>query len=373
MNLLQRHIFKSVLFTCVVTAGVFAFVLIVGTAFRDLLGYLLAGQLTPEVFTKLILLLIPSVGIHALPIGMLTGVLLVLGRMSAQQEVTAMRSAGLGLSFIAKPILSIAAAGVVLSLGLNFYFMPQARTISRTTLSDVVRKNPLSIIVEKTFIRDFTGIVIYAGKKTGGELGDVWLWRLDKEKRVTEFLRAKTGHIDYDDANNVMKVRLFDTFSDRRNPKSPESFANTDAQVSMGEVAVDLSLDSIFGQRVLVRKPSLFTLDELLARRDQLERTAAPLAERMKVSVALHEKAADSVTIFVFALVAIPLGIKVSRKETMANLGIALLIALSYYFINVMVSWLGGVPELRPDLWLWLSPVLFIGLGIWLYRRVERI
>lgn len=373
MNLLQRHIFKSVLFTCLVTAGVFAFVLIVGTAFRDLLGYLLAGQLTPEVFTKLILLMIPSVGIHALPIGMLTGVLLVLGRMSAQQEVTAMRAAGLGLGFIARPILLIAAAGVVLSLGLNFYYMPQARTVSRSILSDVVRKNPLSIIVEKTFIRDFPGIVIYAGKKNGGELGDVWLWRLDKDKRVTEFMRAKTGHIDYDVETNVMKVVLKDTFSDRRDPDHLEVFSNTDLAAPMGEVPVEVSLNSIFGQRVLTRKPNLFTLDELLARQDQLERTAAPLAERMKVAVALNEKAADSFTILIFALVAIPLGIKVSRKETLANLGVALLIALSYYFINVMVGWLGGFPELRPDWWIWFSPVLFAAVGIWLYRRVERI
>src|SRR4051812_42825499 len=126
MNLLQRHIFKSVFFTCVVAAGVFSFVLIVGNAFRDLLGYLVAGQLTPGTFVKLTALLVPYVGVHALPIGMLTGVLLVLGRMSAQQEVTAMRAAGLHLGYLAKPILLIAVLGVVVSMGLNFYYMPQA-------------------------------------------------------------------------------------------------------------------------------------------------------------------------------------------------------------------------------------------------------
>ena len=373
MNLLQRHIFASVLFSCAAAVGIFTFVLIIGSAFRDLLGYMLAGQLTPEVFAQLILLLVPSVGIHALPIGMLTGVLLVLGRMSAQQEITAMRAAGLGLGYVARPILLIAAAGVVLCMGLNFYFMPQARTLSRTILNNAVRKNPLSIIVEKTFIRDFPNMVVYAGEKKGQELADIWLWRLDKEKRVTELLRAKTGHIDYDEDANVMKVVLFDTFSDRRNPKSPESFANTDSQVSMGEVPVDISLENIFGQRVVTRKANLFTLDELLARRSQLDRSNASVADRMKVSVALHEKAADSFAILAFTLLAIPLGIKVSRKETSANLGIALLMTLSYYFINVMVSWLDRSPALRPDLWLWLSPVLFIGVGVWMFRRVERI
>ncbi len=373
MNLLQRHIFKSVVFACAVAAGVFSFVLIIGNAFKDLLGYLLAGQLTTGTFLQLLALLVPFVSVNALPIGMLTGVLLVLGRMSAQQEITAMRAAGLGIGFVARPILLLATLGVIVTLGLNFYYMPLARTLYRSTVNDAVRQNPLSIIVEKTFIRDFPGFVVYAGYKQGGELRDVWLWRLDKEKRVTEFLRAQSGRIDYDDDLNVMKVRLLNTFSDRRNPKNPELFANTDSLVSMDEVAVDIPLDNLFGRRVVQRKLSALTFGELLERKAQLEREQAPLAERMKVSITLNEKAANSFTIFAFALLAIPLGIKVSRKETSANLGIALLLTLGYYFLTVAVGWLDRSPALRPDLMMWLPPVLFISFGAWLYRRVERI
>lgn len=373
MNLLQRHIFVSVLFTCAVAAGVFSFVLVAGNALKDLLGYVLAGQLTTEVSVKLTALLIPYVAVHALPIGMLTGVLLVLGRMSSQNEITAMRAAGLGLGYVARPILLIAGVAVVVSLVLNFYFMPQARTLYRTTINNAIRQNPLSMIVEKTFIRDFRGAVIYAGSKKGGELADVWVWRLDKEKRTTEFLRAKKGRIDYEEETNVMKVVLVDTFSDRRDPKNPENFTNTDGQVSMGEVAFDLPMDNFFGKRVFTKKPSLMTLDELLVLQEQLARQNASPRERMRVSVALHEKASGSLMVLAFTLLAIPLGIKVSRKETLANLGIALLLALGYYFLNFMVGWLDRTPELRPDLWLWLPPLLFIGLGAWLFRRVERI
>ncbi|MFA6962679.1 MAG: LptF/LptG family permease [Opitutaceae bacterium] len=373
MNLLQRHIFKSVFFTCAVAAGVFAFVLIVGNAFKDLLGYLLAGQLTLTTFTKLLGLLVPFVGVHAIPVGMLTGVLLVLGRMSAQQEITAMRAAGLGVGYVARPIILIAIAGVIVALGLNFYYMPRARTLYRTSISEAVRQNPLSLIVEKTFIRQFSGYVVYVGKKDGGLLGEVWVWRLDKEKRVTEFLRAKTGRITYDDEKNVMKVVLFDAFADRRDPKNPEVFANTDFQGAMGEVPLDLPLDNLFGQRVMGIKLGIMTLDELLERRRQLVQDNASPTERMKVAVALNERGASSLTILAFTFLAIPLGIKVSRKETSANLGIALMLALGYYFMTFAVGWLDRAPAVRPDLLMWLPPVLFIGLGVWLFRRVERI
>ena len=373
MNLLQRHIFKSVVFSCAVAAGVFGFVLIVGNAFKDLLGYLLAGQMPLDTFFQLLALLVPFVGVHALPIGMLTSVLLVLGRMSAQQEITAMRAAGLGIGYVARPILLIAALGVLLSLGLNFYYMPRARSIYRATVSEAVRKNPMSIIVEKTFIRDFPGFVVYVGYKKGGELRDVWLWRLDPEKRVTEFLRAQTGRIAYDDERNVMKVRLLDTFSDRRNPKNPELFTNTDAQISMGEVAMEIPMNELFGQRQADRGLSMLTLGELIQRQKKLADNHALPAERMSVSVAMNEKAASSFTILAFTLLAIPLGIKASRKETSANLGIALMLTLGYYLLASMVKGLDRMPTLRPDLWVWLPPVFFIGLGIWLFHRVERI
>ena len=51
-----------------------------------------------------------------------------------------------------------------------------------------------------------------------------------------------------------------------------------------------------------------------------------------------------------FVFVGIPLGIKVSRRETSANLGVAVAIALGYYFLTVMAGWLDNRPELRPDL-----------------------
>ena len=124
---------------------------------------------------------------------------------------------------------------------------------------------------------------------------------------------------------------------------------------------------------MIVRKPSMLTLDELLARKAELKKANATRAEKMKVAVALSEKAAGSLMVFAFTLLAIPLGIKVSRKETLANLGVALLLALGYYFMTFMVGWLDRSPALRPDLWVWLPPVLFISLGVWLFRRVERI
>jgi lipopolysaccharide export system permease protein len=72
------------------------------------------------------------------------------------------------------------------------------------------------------------------------------------------------------------------------------------------------------------------------------------------------------------AVFGVPLAIQVGRKETYANLGIALVIAMTYYFLLIMVSWLEDYPALRPDLLIWLPNLLFQAIGFWMIRRANR-
>ena len=86
----------------------------------------------------------------------------------------------------------------------------------------------------------------------------------------------------------------------------------------------------------------------------------------------VQDKINLSLAVFSFALLGVPLGIKVSRRETSANLGLALILVLGFYVLTVMVKSLDKHPAYRPDLLIWLPNVLFIGLAIWLFTRIER-
>ena len=84
--------------------GLFVFVLLLGNAMGDIFGLIFAGKLDAVLFFKLLALLIPYVTAYALPLGMLTGTLMAMGRLSAQHEITAMKSAGLGMTQLASPV-----------------------------------------------------------------------------------------------------------------------------------------------------------------------------------------------------------------------------------------------------------------------------
>lgn len=378
MKLLHRHIFANVALTSLAAVAVLGFILMLGNLLKDVLGRLLAGQIDPDTFLRLVWLSVPFVVSYALPMGVLTGVLLVLGRMSADREITAIRSAGVSIAGISAPIFFFALLGVMLSASVNFYFMPVTRLAYQRELADTVRANPLSFIVPKTFIRDFPGRVIYVSEKRGEIMKDFWIWELDAENRVRRFARAQSARVDYDEPNNKLVLTLNEVHVEARDEKDPENFSILRGAVTSERATVDLSLDRLTGRKAVSVKHKWMTLPQLVTEWRRLGRPDkdVPLEERtrlrIKVQTVIQEKASTAFSVLSFALIAIPLGIKVSRKETSANLGVALALAMSYYFATVVVGWFEGKPEFRPDLLMWLPNLGFQTLGIWMFYKADR-
>lgn len=383
LNLLDRYIFKSVLYTCAAAVGLFTFIVLVPNVVKDMLAYVLTGQLSVAVFARLVITLLPLALSYALPMGMLTGVLLTLGRLSADSEITAMRAVGLSVRRIVRPILVLAVLGAALGIYLNFQSMPQARVEYERGFAAAIQANPLNLIVPKTFIRDFPGYVVYVGAKQGGDLRDFWLWELDPEGRVRRVVRAASGRFDYDRAKNSFLLTLTQAQVESRSDKNPEDFREPQLVGSFEESeAVELSLDRFFGRGSGVRiKPEWLTYAELQAERQRVAAQPVPTdpaeaalarREQTKLAMVFHDKVNTAIAVFSLALIGVPLGIKVSRRETSANFAVAVGLTLAYYLMTVLIKILDGRPELRPDLLLWLPNLLVIGFAAWLMVRIER-
>lgn len=383
MNLLDRYIFKGVLFSCAAAVALFAFIVIVPNVARDLLTPVLSGQLPALTFCKLVVLLLPFAITYALPMGILTGVLLTLGRLSADSEITAARAAGVSIARLSRPVLILAGLGVALGLYFNFDSMPRARVEYHQVFADTLRANPLSFIVPKTFIRDFRDRVIYVGDKQGSLLRDIWYWELDEERRVSRFVRAQSGRIDYDATGNAFLLTLIRVQAETRDAKNPEDFRQAQLVGSFDQSApIRLPLDQFFGRSSGIRvKQEWLTYNKLQAERARVAALPVPTdpaeakkanRDRMKLELVYHDKFNTSLAVLTLALIGVPLGIKVSRRETSANFAVAVGLTLLYYLMTVAVKVLDRHPEYRPDLLLWAPNLLLLGFGVWLMARVEQ-
>jgi lipopolysaccharide export system permease protein len=353
-------------------------VVMIGNAMKDLLGHVLAGQLDSDTLVHLIFLMIPVVVSYAMPMGILTGILLVLGRMSSDREITALRASGLSVAWLSAPILFFALIGVVVATLINFEFMPRAKVAYETELAQAVRANPLSFITPKTFIRDFPGLVIYAGDKKSAVLKDFWLWELDTQNRVKRFARADSGRVDYDEKNNKLILTLEHAQIEVRDSKDPENFTEARGAALMDEATFDLPLGKLSGSGTINVKQKWLTFDQLLQEWRRLNKPDAAVTaverqkKQMRVQITIQEKFASAFSVLSFALFAIPLGIKVSRKETSANLVIGLGLFMAYYFATFAVGWLENAPAWRPDLLMWAPNLVLQAIGFWMFYRVDR-
>ena len=215
MNIIYRYIFRSVLGSALLAVGLFVFVLVMGNVIRQVIDQLGSGRIDLGTFIYLIVLLIPGVVPYALPLGLLAAILLVLGRLSAQTEITAMKACGFSIFHIAAPIFMIAFLGSLFSVFINFYYAPAADTLYRTTLQNLVRNNPIQFLQPNVFIRDFPGYVIYVGGREGDQLKDFWVWEIGKDDRTSLFLKAGSGTFAYDEAADAIRLTLRDGVAEK--------------------------------------------------------------------------------------------------------------------------------------------------------------
>lgn len=355
--------------------GMFIFVLVIGKVIRDGQDILLIGKVSPLMLGELLLMLILYVINYALPLGFLTAILLVLGRLSAQREIIAMKASGISVYRIAMPILVLGLIGACISVFINAYYAPYAKTTYIQNLRKVLEEDPLQYIRERTFIKDFPGYIIYIEKKDKNELQDAWLWEVDSDGAVKSFIKAKRGRLGFDSITKDALLTLYQGTGEMRDPKDLDNFQNASIPViTYDEVSLRLPFGEIFDQKKSqTKKLAMMTLFELLQYKEKYsDSKASKQSEIAKINTEIQRKLSTAFSVLALVLIAVPLGIKASRSETYANLGIAVILALIYYGMIIFVTGFDDIPNLRPDILIWIPNIVFMILGLYLLKKANR-
>jgi lipopolysaccharide export system permease protein len=380
VRLLDRHVLTETAVAGGAATGAFVFVLVAGNILSQVSSAIASGRVSGWEGLELVGLLIPGVLPYALPLGLLTGVLIAFGRMSSQQELTAMKASGRSLGRIARPALLLAGGLALLSAWLNLEIAPSANTEYRRLLLGSAKDNPASVIVPGKLNRQFPGMVIRAAERDGEVLRDFWLWSVDERGRLTQTVHAREARLAPSlnrKGEGILRVELTDARLEKRQP-GDETFASPSSFIQARTTSLEFAASGVFkdGDN-FQRKLRWLTTSELLDAMDKGWQVA-PNATRkekeqgqMLATTQLMSHLASAFSVFSLAFLAVPLAVRVGRSETFVNAAIALGVALTYYLLTSMAAYVKD-PDLRPDLLIWLPNFVVVGLAWTLLRRASR-
>jgi lipopolysaccharide export system permease protein len=365
------------------TVMVFTFVLLLGNALREILILIINGQATLWLVLQSIGLLIPFVLVYALPMGMLTATLLVFGRFSADQELTAVRASGVSLLAVATPVLWLSVAASCLSAFINMELGPLCRTAYLNLVYRVGIERATSFIVEDRFMDEFDDYVVYVGRKNGNRLEDLLIYELDDNDRMKRRLQAARAEVLSDTEAFRATLRLYDVhlydFETWQSAHSAQMDGFTLSYQPTGDEEQDVSISDMtfFQLRQKLSELESFaasarplTLGDSPEQQRRLEELKNELTTRIRVQ--MHRQIAFSFACIGFTLVGIPLGIRAHRRETSIGFAMAIVLVAIYFGFVILAQSLEDRPQFGPQLILWLPNFVFQTVGVILLWRTNR-
>lgn len=378
MKTLHLYLLRQVLVSMLLTVAVFTSVLLLGNLLREILVLLVVHKISLVAVVQAVLLLVPFVLVFALPMGMLTGTLLVFGRFSADQELTAARASGISLLSLVSPIVLLSVGVSVVSAWFSMYVAPASRVAYKELIYGLGMDQPAAILSENQFVKDFPGYVIYVGKVIGtNTVRNVLVYKMDTNAppeplsgpestnsepataRVSMILWAPEASIVTNPTNQSLSLvmpKVEGVFLDSWQPGGAED------QV----IELPARIQQPSRKRLKISEMTFFQL--LTEYYDWRRRGVDPTP----VAVQMHQQVAFSFASISFTLVGIPLGIRTHRRETTAGMGIAIVLLLLYYGFIVLAQAWETYPNRHPELLPWLPNILFQVVGALLLWRANR-
>ncbi|MBR5878387.1 MAG: LptF/LptG family permease, partial [Akkermansia sp.] len=180
MKTIDRYILKQLISVTFLGVLSLTMLLLLGQLFKELHALLVESGAPPTIVIDFILQVIPFSLTFSVPWGFLTAVLLVYGRLAADNELTSMRMAGLSLWRLSVPAIGM---GIALS-ALCYYINIEVAPKGKNAMSDLVMRaamdNPRNLLNSSQTVTKLDKVQLYIEQRSGDELRGLHVYPIAK-------------------------------------------------------------------------------------------------------------------------------------------------------------------------------------------------
>ncbi|MCH8020713.1 LptF/LptG family permease [candidate division KSB1 bacterium] len=398
-------------------------IFILNLIFREL-GKFMSKGLSLGTILEFIFLNLAWMIALSVPCAVLTATIMAFGRLSAENEITAIKAGGISLYQIlpATLIVSLGVAGAL--IWFNNEVLPDFNHRTKLLMLDIARKKPLLNLEAGVIYTDIPNYNILG--PTIKEINSTtYIENITIDDQTTsniiKTIIAKVGEITFSEETGLVEITLLDGELQEIDINNPESFKKVEftkhvIKIPMTEMLLMRSQSEYRGdrekssaalmegvyknrQRILERRQKLNetvnqqlskyiysnskeekTLDLLIQDHQRLNRkikTDLNLINSYKKSidrdlVEVHKKYSIPAVCVVFVLVGSPLGILARKRGWAAAAGLSIGFFLLYWAFLIGGESLADRQKISPFLGMWSPNILVGGLGIFLVLRTVR-
>jgi len=306
---------------------------------------------------------IPMILCLGIPWAILVAVMLVFGKLSADNEITAMRACGVSVMQIVSPIILIVFSLSLFCLWLQLFIAPVCKGAAKQIGNDVMTTNPAAMFQPGEELPVNNMRITIGDRDKKDNLEDVQIYMMSEDgKRLEQDIRAQRGKLTVEEENEIIILTLYQvTVVEYLGGKPRRGYLEEWPHIikygeELNSEALKKDIDymncyELFGRAVLDNRIGMDTT---------------------RLEVELHQRLALGLSPIAFLLLGLPLAVRTSRRET--SLGLLLSVGLAGVFLaSVMIfRSMDTRPELHPQLLLWVPNILYQLAGMFFIYKIAK-
>lgn len=404
MKIFHRYLILEFIGPYFLSLFVLAFILLMDRLFL-LIDLLVRKGINIGIVLEIMLVSLPSVISYTAPLGTLIGSVMTMGRLSQDNEISAIKSSGISLTRIFSPLSIFALLIMLVMVFFNGFVWPESEHKARNLLMDVARKKPAVRISEGVFMDDFEGYTIYIGSmnERKSQIFNVAIFQ--KQKNLSpRLITAKQGKVNNSPDEKYLIFNLFN--GEIHELEDEDKYRRLTFRDYQLQIPVDIEFVRRERTYRSTREMSLFTLVKNISK---LSSEAKKLNRSMKTQIAklksasgsqssdpahlrieeektkvrykkieanrywieVHKKFSLAFSCFFFLFFGAPLGVVLKK----GGIGLAFIVGLVffavYYILLIAGENLADSQKISPFLGMWFSNLILLPVIIELYLRTH--
>lgn len=357
MRRLDRYVLSETLGPLGLGLLVYTFILLV-QRFFSLAEMIIRRGVPALTVGQLLLYSLPNIIVLTLPMALLLGVLLGIGRLASDSELIALRASGVSVFKLVRPILLLSVLLAILNMVLMLWVLPAGNQAYSQKLIEIVTRTVGQKFEPRVFYSEFQGKTLWLfDVEPDGTWKGVFLADSVPSEKSSVFV-ARSGRIEVDDAGERVVLRLDQAV------EHSYDFSRPSVYEIRRHNRLSLLLRDRFASEERSRLASKRTMRALSYSEHRAiarDPTAAPEMRNL-ARVEMHKRFAIPTACVALGLLAVPLGFTNRRGGKSSGFALSIGIVVLYHVLLTQGEEAARLGSLPPGLAMWL-PNILLGLA----------